>query len=108
MEEKSKRKEILEWVYCILIALVIVILVKTFIGVPTVVKQKSMYPTLQPNERLWLNRWGVTTGYEPKRGDVITFEAPTEKYVDKNHIDYENPVAIYYLLRKKQKIMSKS
>ena len=35
MEEKSKSKEILEWVYCILIAIVIVILIKSFIGVPT-------------------------------------------------------------------------
>lgn len=95
MEEKSKGKEILEWVYCILIAIVIVIIVKTFVGVPTVVKQCSMYPTLKPNERLWLNRWCVTCNYEPKRGDIITFEAPTERYIDSNHIDYENPVAVY-------------
>ena len=33
---KSKVKDILEWVYCIIIAIVIAILIKTFIGVPTV------------------------------------------------------------------------
>ena len=32
-------KEILEWVYCILIALVLAILIRYFIGTPTVVKQ---------------------------------------------------------------------
>lgn len=95
MEEKSKGKEILEWVYCILIAIVIVLLIKSFIGVPTVVKQTSMYPTLKQNERLWLNRWGATFNKMPKRGDIITFEAPTTKKVDKNHYNPENPVAIY-------------
>lgn len=95
MEEKSKGKEILEWVYCIVIAIVIVLLIKSFVGVPTVVKQTSMYPTLKQNERLWLNRWGATWNKIPERGDIITFEAPTQRYVDINHVDYENPVAIY-------------
>ena len=95
MEEKSKGKEILEWIYCIAIALVIVILIKTFIGVPTVVKQTSMYPTLKQNERLWLSRWGANFDKVPERGDIITFEAPTQRYVDANHINYENPVAEY-------------
>lgn len=95
MEEKSKGKEILEWVYCIVIAITIVLLIKSFIGVPTVVKQTSMYPTLKQNERLWLNRWSVTLGKMPKRGEIITFEAPTQRYIDANHIDYENPIAVY-------------
>ena len=78
MEEKSKKKEILEWIYCILIAIVIVILIKSFIGVPTVVKQSSMYPTLVQNERLWLSKWGANFDSIPNRGDIITFEAPTK------------------------------
>lgn len=95
MEEKSRAKNILEWVYCIVIAMVIVLLIKSFIGVPTVVKQRSMYPTLMQNERLWLSRWGANFNKIPKRGDIITFEAPTERYVDKNHADLNSPVAIY-------------
>ena len=95
MEKKSIGKEILEWVYCIIIAIVIVLLIKTFIGVPTVVKQTSMFPTLKQNERLWLNRWGATMGKMPERGEIITFEAPTQRYVDINHVDYSNPVAVY-------------
>ena len=27
----------------------------------------------------------------PKRGDIITFEAPTERTVDAYHVDYEHP-----------------
>ena len=99
MGDKSKAKDILEWVYSILIAIVIVIIIKNFIGVPTVVKQKSMYPTLKQNERLWLNRWGATFNKMPKRGDIITFESPNTKQgttaLDINHIDFSNPVAPY-------------
>lgn len=95
MSEKSKTKEILEWVYCILIAVVIVIIIKSFIGVPTVVKQGSMYPTIKQNERLWLNRLGTTTDKMPERSKIITFEAPTQSYIDSNHYDPNNPVAIY-------------
>ena len=38
----DKQKNILEWVYCILIAIVIAVLIRYFIGTPTVVKQTSM------------------------------------------------------------------
>ena len=47
-------KEILEWIYCIVIALVLAMLFRYFIGTPTIVKQVSMYPTLVQNQRLWL------------------------------------------------------
>ncbi|MBR2786514.1 MAG: signal peptidase I [Clostridia bacterium] len=95
MEEKSKGKEVLEWVYCIVIAIVIVLLIKSFIGIPTVVKQSSMYPTLMQDQRLWLNKWGAAFDKIPERGDIITFEAPTERKVDKNHSNNEYPVAEY-------------
>ena len=95
MGNKSKAKEIMEWVYCIIIAVIIVLLIKTFIGVPTKVQQSSMCPTLKQNERLWLNRWGRTFNKMPKRGDIVTFEAPTQRYIDIEHVDYENPVAVY-------------
>ena len=73
----EKVKNVLEWVYCIVIALVLALLIRYFIGTPTVVKHVSMFPTLQPNQRLILNKIPKTfkTGYE--RGDIITFEAPS-------------------------------
>lgn len=73
----SKIKDILEWILCIGIALVIAILFRYYIGTPTIVKQPSMYPTLKEDQRLWLNRWGRTTKTLPERGDIITFEAPS-------------------------------
>ena len=76
-ETKSRLKDIAEWVICIVIALIIAILFRYYVGTPTIVQQPSMYPTLQENQRLWLNRWMRTTKKMTERGDIITFEAPS-------------------------------
>ena len=91
----STAKEILEWIYCIIIALVLAMLFRYFIGTPTIVKQKSMNPTLIQDERLWLNRWGRTTKTLPKRGEIITFEEPNKISYSKSEINLEDPVAKY-------------
>lgn len=77
-ETKARVKDIIEWIVCIIIALIIAIAFRYYVGTPTIVQQPSMVPTLQPNQRLWLNRWGRTTKKMPLRGDIITFEAPSE------------------------------
>lgn len=91
----GKTKDILEWIYCIVIALVLAMLFRYFIGTPTIVKQVSMYPTLIQDERLWLNRWGRTTKTLPKRGEIITFEEPAKITYSASEIDLSNPVAKY-------------
>lgn len=99
MKISPKVKDILEWVYCIIIAIVLALLFRYYIGTPTIVKQVSMKPTLIENQRLWLNRWGRTTHTLPERGDIITFEAPSEKEYTADEIDTKidskNPVAKY-------------
>lgn len=90
-----RTKEILEWVYCIVIALVLAMLFRYFIGTPTIVKQVSMYPTLVQDQRLWLNRWGRTTNTLPKRGEIITFEEPAKTSFSSSEIDTNHPVAKY-------------
>lgn len=91
----SNLKEILEWVYCIIIALILAVIFRYFIGTPTVVKQVSMYPTLVQDQRLWLNRWGRTTKKLPQRGQIITFEEPSKITYSYSEIDTKNPVAKY-------------
>lgn len=90
MEERkesiSKAKDIMEWIFCIIIALIIAILFRFYIGTPTIVKQPSMYPTLKENQRLWLNRWDRTTKKLPRRGDIITFEAPSTTLLSTSEI----------------------
>lgn len=90
-----KVKNVLEWVYCFLIAIVIALLIKYFIGTPTVVRRVSMDSTLHEGQRLWLNRWARTVHSEFKRGDIITFEAPSTSYLSLEEVDFENPVAKY-------------
>ena len=94
-ESKAKIKDILEWVYCIVIAVVLALLVRYFIGTPTIVQQPSMYPTLKQGHRLILNRTIRTFNGTPERGDIITFEAPSKVYVSSAEADMKNPVAEY-------------
>ena len=91
----DKVKNILEWVYCIVIAVVLALLFRYFIGTPTIVQQVSMNPTLVEGQRLWLNRWVRTTKQMPERGDIITFEAPSKKRFTEDEIDQSNPKAVY-------------
>lgn len=91
----STVKEILEWIYCIVIALVLAMLFRYFIGTPTIVKQISMYPTLVQDQRLWLNRWNRTTKTLPERGEIITFEEPLKTSYTATEIDMSNPIAKY-------------
>ena len=91
MKDKAILKEALEWVYCIIIAIALALLIRYFIGTPTIVKQPSMYPTLKQDQRLWLNRWDRTIHKMPERGDIITFEAPSVTFL----LDKEHPVAVY-------------
>lgn len=90
----EKVKDIIEWGYCIIIALVLALIFRYFIGTPTIVRQRSMFPTLQENQRLILNRTFRITHKQPKVGDIVTFEAPTREY-NKLSADQTNPVAIY-------------
>lgn len=94
-EGKIRLKEILEWVYCIIIAVVLALFVRYFIGTPTIVQQRSMYPTLIQGQRLILNRTIRTTHTMPKRGDIVTFEAPSNVYVSTADSYINDPVAKY-------------
>lgn len=94
-ENKFKIKEIMEWVYCIVIAVVLALLVRYFIGTPTIVQQPSMWPTLKQGQRLILNRTVRITHAMPERGDIVTFEAPSRSYVSSAEADMEKPVAEY-------------
>ena len=91
---KSTLREIMEWLICIIIAVVLALVVRYYIGTPTIVQQRSMFPTLKENQRLILNRTFRITGVELKRGDIVTFEAPTKKFTEID-VDQTNPVAVY-------------
>lgn len=92
----EKLKDILEWAYCIIIAVVLALLFRYYIGTPTIVQQVSMKPTLVEDQRLWLNRWNRTIKKMPERGDIITFEAPSKlSYSSQTLVDQSKPIAKY-------------
>ena len=95
MKMNEKTKDILEWIVCILIAFVLALLIRYFIGTPTIVQQPSMYPTLKSGQRLILNRWTRTTKQMPERGDIITFEAPSQEYITDSNFNTDNLIANY-------------
>ena len=95
MEEKSAIKEILEWGYCIIIAVVLALLVRYYLGTPTIVQQQSMQTTFMPGDRLILSRLTKTSKGKYKRGDIITFEAPSTTVVASASANFECPVASY-------------
>lgn len=86
MEQEQKnniRKEIFEWMKSIAFAVVIVILIKTFLFNTTYVLGYSMYPTLHERDRLFTNKI-VYKISQPKRGDIVVLKAPDDP--DKDYI----------------------
>ncbi len=71
--EKSVQREILEWVQAIVIAVVLALVVRTFVFTVVRVDGASMEPTLQNNDRMIV--WRL--GYEPKAGDIVIFNPPS-------------------------------
>lgn len=91
--DKKVVQDIIEWIICIIIALIIGILVRHYVGSPTIVKRTSMYPTLVEDERIMLNK--IFKQSELERGDIITFEAPSKTNITSDEVNKTNPVAIY-------------
>lgn len=88
-------KSVLEWLICIIIALGIALILRYSVVATVLVKKSSMYPTLKSEQRLIVNKLVKIGTYHPKRGDIITLEAPTEIFVSKEELDLKNPTAIY-------------
>lgn len=95
MENKAILKEIIEWGYCIIIAVVLALLVRYYIGTPTIVQQQSMQTTFMPGDRLILSRIKKTANGTYKRGDIVTFEAPSTTLISSANLNYDYPVAEY-------------
>jgi signal peptidase I len=78
--EKIK-SEILSWIKAIGIAVIIAIIIRTFLFTNYVVDGPSMMPTLQNNNQLIVNKLVYDLG-QPQYGDIIIFHAtPTQDFV---------------------------
>ncbi|RIM14395.1 signal peptidase I, partial [Staphylococcus chromogenes] len=92
------KKETMEWLISIGLALLIVGLLYAFVIKPYNVKGDSMDPTLKDGERVIVNKLGKTFG-NLERGNVIVFHADENSdYVKRiigvpgDHIEYKHDV----------------
>lgn len=74
-KENDVKKEVYEWIKSIALAVVIAVLIKTFIFNTTYVLGSSMYPTLHERDRLFTNKI-VYTFNTPKHEDIVVLKAP--------------------------------
>ncbi|NLW70048.1 MAG: signal peptidase I [Eubacteriaceae bacterium] len=74
----KKKNEFLEWVKSLAIAVFVALMVRAFLFEFVVVKQTSMYPTLEPEQKLGLFKCAYLFS-EPKHDDVVVIKIDNEK-----------------------------
>jgi len=70
-----------EWVEPIIIAVVLALIIRTFVVQAFKIPTGSMRPTLIEGDRILVNKF-IYKFREPKRGDVIVFISPEDKKKD--------------------------
>ncbi|MFH1799074.1 MAG: signal peptidase I [Candidatus Omnitrophota bacterium] len=79
-----------EWIKPILIAAVAAFFIRTFIAQPFKIPSNSMYPTLRPGDRIFVNKFlygakipltniRLPKARPPDEGDIVVFTSPIEK-----------------------------
>ena len=80
----------MEWIKPILIAAILAFFIRTFIVQPFKIPTNSMYPTLKPGDRIFVNKFiygaripltniRLPRERAPKTGDIVVFLSPVEK-----------------------------
>jgi signal peptidase I len=67
----------------LLTALVIAVVIKTFLVQPFWIPSESMLPTIEVNDRVMVNKLAFNWG-EPERGDIVVFRDPAEPRVEES------------------------
>ena len=76
-DQRSNKDEILSWIKVILSALLIAIVLRTFVFQMALVNQISMEPTLHEGQMLVISKINYLTG-DPHRGEIIVLKDETE------------------------------
>lgn len=78
--KNDERHVIVEWIKAAFIALILAFMLRSFIFATSVVKGKSMMPTLEDGERVIFNKF-IYLVSEPARGDIVIIQKPESNYV---------------------------
>lgn len=90
-------KELGEWASFIMMSTVFILMVFSFILLPSNVNQSSMYPTLESGDRILVYHFN----YEPEFNDIVVVEMDKETYPtipDTSFLDETSDV-VYYVKR---------
>jgi signal peptidase I len=75
--KRSQRREIVEWVVVIAGALLVAVVIKTFLFQAFYIPSTSMEPTLKVGDRVIVNKLSYRL-HDPHRGDVVVFRRPAD------------------------------
>ena len=71
--------EIFDWIYSIVVAVFLAMLIHIFVFVPTKVDGQSMYPTLHDGQYLIVSKIGRVFRNVPNYGEIVIIDSRTER-----------------------------
>ncbi|MDI3534736.1 MAG: signal peptidase [Thermosediminibacterales bacterium] len=80
MYQKNKN-ELLEWIQAIVVAIILALIIKTFVIETFLVDGESMLPTLHNADRLIVNKF-IYHFKKPETGNIIVFKYPADPKSD--------------------------
>jgi len=74
MPKKSWQKEVLDWTFSIILAIIIALIIRNYVFTLVNVSGSSMEPTLTHGDKLYVNRFM----YTPENGDIVILKPPQD------------------------------
>jgi signal peptidase I len=81
MNKETLKREAKEWLHSIVVALILTLIIRTFVVQAFKIPSGSMRPTLLEGDKLFVNKY-VYRFEPPKRGDIVVFKYPVEPKKD--------------------------
>ena len=81
MKREDVIREIKEWANSIVVALVLTLIIRTYVVQAFKIPSESMYPTLMKGDKLFVNKY-IYRFSPPQRGDIIVFKYPVDPKKD--------------------------
>ncbi len=79
--KEDVKRETREWIQSILIALVLTLVIRTYVVQAFKIPSGSMRPTLLEGDKLFVNKF-IYRFQDPERGDIVVFKYPQDKKKD--------------------------
>jgi signal peptidase I len=80
-KERSGLRNVIEWVAIIAAALIVALVIKTFLFQAFYIPSESMEPTLKPGDRVLVNKLSYDV-HSIHRGDIVVFKRPPSEAND--------------------------